>query len=162
MDADEAGVVAVLVTLALSGFGGAALRGDGAEADAMPVGRGRPAIAREAGARPDPPFRVWAVPGEVDLGVVRLSTARDAARTVVVYGTAGDDLRLRLRATVPGLAVRWRRGPAGDRYQVRVGVEPATAVAGPFRGALLVESDEPGVRPLRVPVRGLVVADSRP
>lgn len=105
--------------------------------------------------------RVYTFPDEVDLGVLRLSDIKAqpdllerTAQTLMVYQSGGSDFRAKLRTDLPMLDLKSERGPKGDRYQSTVMLIGEKAQAGPIRGSIVVETNDPEFPSLTVPVHG--------
>jgi hypothetical protein len=107
--------------------------------------------------------RVYAFPEEMDLGAFRLADIaarpdllQDAAQTLTVYQSGGTDFRIRIRTELPMLEFRTERGPNGDRYQSTVILIGDKLRAGAICGSIVVETNDPDVPILRIPVHGKI------
>jgi hypothetical protein len=110
--------------------------------------------------------RVYTFPESVDLGALPLSAIganpallRQNAQILMVYQRGGSDFRVTATTDVDGLSVRAERGPAGDRHQLTLQLDPAYAT-GPraIRGNVLIETNDPRFPSLRVPITGALLA----
>ncbi|HYG67098.1 MAG TPA: DUF1573 domain-containing protein, partial [Anaeromyxobacteraceae bacterium] len=107
--------------------------------------------------------RVYTFPDAVDLGAIRAAElARDPdaparlAQTLMVYQAGGTRFDARFRSAVPGLTVTAERGPNGDRWQATVRLSGPRA-PGPISGTIVVETNDPAVPRLEVPVTGTIL-----
>jgi len=108
--------------------------------------------------------RVYTFPDSVDLGVIPISQIRKnpgllsiVAQTLMVYQEGGSDFRATLRTDLPGLKLKWERGPKGDRYQTIIALDPDKVQAGSYKGLLLIETNDPGFPKLTVPISGQIL-----
>ena len=106
--------------------------------------------------------RVYTFPAEVDLGTIEHALLDDdggdrPAQTLMVYQVGGGDFQARFTTDIKGLAIAAERGPKGDRWQATVTLDRAAAAAGPIQGHIVVETNDPEVPRLVVPVKGSVV-----
>jgi hypothetical protein len=109
--------------------------------------------------------RVHTFPDALDLGAIPISQIRKdpglpsrLAQTLMVYQEDGADFRAALHTDVPALNLAWTRGPKGDRYQATISFDPDKVNAGPYNGQLLIDTNDPAVPQLRVPVVGRILA----
>jgi hypothetical protein len=107
--------------------------------------------------------RVYAFPDEVDLGSLRLADIKaqpdllqKTAQTLMVYQWGGSDFRVTLRTDLPALDLKWERGPKGDRYQATVTLIGEKLQAGPIKGSIIIETNDPQFPSLTVPVAGFI------
>jgi hypothetical protein len=108
--------------------------------------------------------RIHTFPDAVDLGVIPISQIRKdpgllsgIAQTLMVYQEDGSDFRATLRTDVPALNLTWERGPKRDRYQATISLDPDKVKVGPYNGLLLIDTNDPAVRQLRVLVSGRIL-----
>jgi hypothetical protein len=108
--------------------------------------------------------RVYAFPDEVDLGALRLADIKAqpdllerTAQTLMVYQWGGSDFRVHLRTDLPLLDLKWDRGPKGDRYQATIKLIPEKLQAGPIKGNISIETNDPEFPSLAVPVTGSIL-----
>lgn len=108
--------------------------------------------------------RVYAFPDEVDLGSLRLTDIKAqpdllqrTAQTLMVYQWGGSDFRVKLRTDLPMLDLKWERGPKGDRYQATVTLIGEKLQAGPIKGSIIIETNDPEFPSLTVPVSGFIL-----
>jgi hypothetical protein len=103
--------------------------------------------------------RVHTFPDVVDLGTLRRREAPrpELAQTLMVYQTGGHDFNVEASTDVPGLRLQSQPGPTGDRVQVTVWC--AQPAPGPVRGEIVLRTNDPEFRELRVPVTGEILSD---
>jgi len=108
--------------------------------------------------------RVYTFPDSVDLGAIPVSQIRNnpgllsmLAQTLMVYQEGGSDFRATLRSDLPGLTLKWERGPKGDRYQTTIALDPAKVHLGPYKGLLLIDTNDPAFPKLTVPISGQIL-----
>ncbi len=108
--------------------------------------------------------RIHTFPDAVDLGAIPLSQIRKdpdvlskLAQTLMVYQEDGVDFRATLHTDVPALNLKWERGPKHDRYQMTISLDPDKVNVGPYTGLLLIDTNDPAVPHLRVPVAGQIL-----
>jgi hypothetical protein len=108
--------------------------------------------------------RVYTFPDSVDLGAIPISQIRKnpgllsmLAQTLMVYQEGGSDFRATLRTDLPGLKLKWDRGPKGDRYQTTIILDPDKVHAGSYKGLLLIDTNDPAFPKLTVPISGQIL-----
>ena len=108
--------------------------------------------------------RVYTFPDSVDLGAIPISQIRKnpgllgmLAQTLMVYQEGGSDFRATLRTDLPGLKLKWERGPKGDRYQTTIALDPDKVHAGSYKGLLLIDTNDPAFPKLTVPISGQIL-----
>jgi hypothetical protein len=79
------------------------------------------------------------------------------AQTLMVYQEGGSDFRVTLRSDLPGLKLKWERGPKGDRYQTTIALDPDKVHLGPYKGLLLIDTNDPAFPKLTVPISGQIL-----
>jgi hypothetical protein len=99
----------------------------------------------------------------VDLGAIPISQIRknpgllsELAQTLMVYQEGGSDFRATLRTDLPGLKLKWERGPKGDRYQTTIALDPDKVHVGCYKGLLLIDTNDPAFPKLTVPISGQI------
>ena len=108
--------------------------------------------------------RVYTFPDAVGLGAIPLSQLRKnpnllstLAQTLMVYQEGGSDFRATLGTNLPGLQLKWERGPKGDRYQATIALDPDRVRAGSYTGLLLIDTNDPAFPTLTVPISGQIL-----
>jgi hypothetical protein len=108
--------------------------------------------------------RVYTFPDAVDLGAIPISQIQKnpgllsmLAQTLMVYQEGGSDFRAALRTDLPGLKLKWERGPEGDRYQTTIGLDPDKVHAGSYKGLLLIDTNDPAFPKMTVPISGQIL-----
>ncbi|HKA01317.1 MAG TPA: DUF1573 domain-containing protein, partial [Candidatus Solibacter sp.] len=108
--------------------------------------------------------RVYAFPDGLDFGAARRSDIESTpgllertAQTLMVYQYGGADFRIEIRSDLPFLVVQTERGPQGDRYQNTVKLLREKLQPGPFRGSLLIKTNDVEFPSLVVPVTGEIL-----
>jgi hypothetical protein len=108
--------------------------------------------------------RIYTFPDSVDLGAIPISQIRKnpdllsvLAQTLMVYQEGGSDFRATLRTDLPGLKLKWERGPKGDRYQTTITLDPDNVHAGSYKGLLLIDTNDPTFPKLTVPISGQIL-----
>lgn len=108
--------------------------------------------------------RVYTFPDSVDLGSVPLGTVDtdptllDAlAQTLMVYRKGTSAFEVTLTSDLDALDIRAQRGPLGDRWQATITVKRALLKPGLLKGTIRIETNDPELPVLRVPVSGLVL-----
>jgi hypothetical protein len=108
--------------------------------------------------------RVYTFPEVVHVGVLRLADLqadpdllRRAAQTLMVYQTGGASFQVTARTDLPMLDLASERGPAGDRYQITGTLRGDQLRAGPIRGSIIIQTNDPDFAEVRVPVAGAIV-----
>ncbi len=108
--------------------------------------------------------RVYTFPDSVDLGAIPVSQIQKnpgllsmLAQTLMIYQEGGSDFRATVRPDLPGLTLKWERGPKGDRYQTTIAIDPDKVHVGPYRGLLLIDTNDPAFPKLTVPISGQIL-----
>ena len=108
--------------------------------------------------------RVYTFPEAVDLGALPVSVIRkdpsilgQTAQTLMVYRKGSTGFEAKASSDVPALSVRSERGPAEDRWQFTVTLNEAFLTVGPIRGAIVIDTNDPGFPRLTVPVTGHIL-----
>ena len=79
------------------------------------------------------------------------------AQTLMVYQVDGTDFQIRLDTDVPGLHLKSERGPAGDRHQITVQLQPGKLRAGDVAGSIRIRTNDPQFPQVLVPVHGRLI-----
>jgi len=108
--------------------------------------------------------QVYTFPTAVDLGALRLEDLKEnpdllqqMAQTLMVYQSGGSDFRVKASTDLPVLDVKWERGPKGDRYQGAISLIGEKLQAGPLKGSIVIETNDPKFPRLVVPVTGVIL-----
>jgi uncharacterized protein DUF1573 len=108
--------------------------------------------------------RVYTFPDAVDLGAIPISQIQKnpgllsmLAQTLMLYQEGGSDFRAALRTDLPGLKLKWERGPKGDRFQTTIGLDPDKVHVGSFKGLLLIDTNDPAFPKMTVPISGQIL-----
>ena len=102
--------------------------------------------------------RVRTFPDIVDLGTLRVDDTAHAALTMMVYQEGSSDFQAKLSTDIPGLRLKWERGPKGDRYQATITFFPDKISVGSLKGSIFVDSNDTESPRVVVPVYGDIVA----
>lgn len=100
--------------------------------------------------------RVHAFPDAVDFGTLRAGDAGRAAVTLMIHQEGGTDFKVQLSTDVPGLSFQAERGPKGDRYQTEIALAPGKLPAGPIKGSIFIDTNDPEFPRIVVPVNGQI------
>ena len=108
--------------------------------------------------------RVYTFPDAVDLGALRLADIKAqpdllqrTAQTVMIYQAGGTDFQVKPRTVLQELDLKWEGGPTGDRYQVTVALNRDQIHAGPIKGSIIIETNDPEFPSITVPVTGAIL-----
>ena len=108
--------------------------------------------------------RIYTFPDTVDLGTLRLTDInaqpdllQGMAQILMVYQPGGTDFRVNLRTDLPVLELKWERGPRGDRFQATIALTREKLEAGPIKGSIVIETNDPEFPRLTVPVTGFIL-----
>ena len=111
--------------------------------------------------------RVYTFPDVVELGALRLDDIRRApellkttAQTLMIYRKGTSDFQANVSTDVPGLTLSAERGPLGDRYQITVSLTPDAIRTGTISGNIFVETNDPELPKLTVPVSGQILGSA--
>jgi hypothetical protein len=102
--------------------------------------------------------RVRTFPDMVDLGTLRVDDTARGALTMMVYQEGGSDFQAKLSTDIPGLRLKWERGPKGDRYQATITFFSDKIRVGTLKGSIFVDSNDAELPRVVVPVYGDIVA----
>jgi len=108
--------------------------------------------------------RVYTFPDVVDVGAIRLSDIRSspqilewASQTLMIYQEGGTDFEAKISTDVPSLHLKAERGPRGDRLQIWVSLDSNQMRAGPIKGSIFIETNDPESPNFAVPVVGQIL-----
>jgi len=101
--------------------------------------------------------RVHTFPELVALGTLRANNVAEASLTLMIYQEGGNDFQLKLSTDIPGLSLKWERGPEGDRYQAKITLNAEKMLRGAIKGSIFVDTNDPQFPRLIVPVYGQIV-----
>ncbi len=105
--------------------------------------------------------RVYTFPASVFMGRFDVSevrgkpdVARARAQILMVYrkGTAGFEIKV--TSDLPYLKIESERGPLGDRWENTIWLDPERVEPGEIKGTIFIETNDPEVPKLEVPVTG--------
>ncbi|HET8922421.1 MAG TPA: DUF1573 domain-containing protein [Candidatus Acidoferrum sp.] len=100
--------------------------------------------------------RVHTFPELVALGTLRATDVGGTGLTLMIYQEGGKDFQLKLSTDIPGLNLKWVRGPKGDRYQAKITLIAWKIPLGPIKGSIFVDTNDPQFPRLIVPVQGQI------
>ncbi len=80
--------------------------------------------------------------------------AKKRAQILMVYRDGTDKFQAKVTSDIPFLKITSERGPKGDRYENTIWFDPETAQPGDIKGNIIIETNEPEVPRLVVPVTG--------
>jgi hypothetical protein len=107
---------------------------------------------------------VYTFPAAVEMGKFPLShirgnpeSARSVAQILMVYRKNTTDFEIKVTSDIPFLKIESEQGPAGDRWENTLWLDPERVQPGEFKGTIFVETNDPGVPKLEVPVSGLLL-----
>lgn len=80
--------------------------------------------------------------------------AKKRAQILMVYRDGTDKFQARVTSDIPFLEITSERGPKGDRYENTIWFDPEAAQPGDVKGNIIIETNEPEVPRLVVPVTG--------
>jgi hypothetical protein len=105
--------------------------------------------------------RVYTFPSSVDMGKFDLShikgnpqTARTVAQILMVYRKNNTDFEIKVTSDIPFLKIESEQGPLGDRWENTIWLDPERVQPGEFKGTIVIETNDPEVPKLGVPVTG--------
>jgi len=101
--------------------------------------------------------RVHTFPDVVDFGTWRAAEAGGAAMTLMIHQEGGSGFRVQLSSDVPGLSLKWERGPKGDRYQAEISLIFEKTRVGPISGSIFIDTNDREFPRVVVPVSGQIV-----
>ena len=105
--------------------------------------------------------KVYAFPSSVFLGNFYLSqikgnpeTARTMAQILMVYRKNTTDFEIKATSDIPFLRIESEQGPLGDRWENTIWLDPERVQPGDIEGTIVIETNDPEVPRLEVPVTG--------
>lgn len=105
--------------------------------------------------------RVYAFPRSVDMGKFNLSdirgnpeTTRTTAQILMVYRKNTADFEIEVTSDIPFLKIESEQGPQGDRWENTIRLDPEGVQPGEIHGTIFIETNDPDVPKLEVPVTG--------
>jgi len=108
--------------------------------------------------------RVYAFPKSVDMGKFSISdirgnpqTARTAAQILMVYRKNTPDFEIEVSSNILFLNIKSEQGPQGDRWENTLWLDPERVQPGDFSGTIVIETNDPEVPKLEVPVSGVLL-----
>jgi hypothetical protein len=101
--------------------------------------------------------RVHTFPEVMALGTLRVGNVDETCRTLMIYQEGGKDFQVKLSTNIPGLSLKWARGPKGDRYQAKFTLIAAKIPPGAIKGPIFVDTNDPQFSRLVVPVFGQIL-----
>ena len=108
--------------------------------------------------------RVYAFPRSVSMGKFNLShirenpeTARTVAQILMVYRKNTTGFEIKVTSDVPFLNIESQPGPQGDRWENTIWLDPDRVQPGEIEGTIFIETNDPEVPRLEVPVTGTLL-----
>jgi hypothetical protein len=108
--------------------------------------------------------KVYTFPEAVDLGDLPLrdlqadsSFLERNAKMLTVYQVGGSRFEVKLSSDLPALVFKAEPAPAGDRWLISITLDRARIQAGPMRGNIVIETNDPEQGRLTVPVSGSIL-----
>ncbi len=101
--------------------------------------------------------RVHTFPDVVDFGSLRVGDAGQAALNLMIHQEGGSNFQVQLSTDVPGLSLKWERGPKGDRYQAEISLIFEKTRVGPINGSIFIDTNDREFPRVVVPVSGQIV-----
>jgi hypothetical protein len=105
--------------------------------------------------------RVYTFPDSVFVGNFDLSqikgnpqTARTMAQILMVYRKHTTDFEIKVTSNIPFLKIESEQGPQGDRWENTIWLDPERVQPGDIKGTIFIETNDPDVPKLEVPVTG--------
>jgi hypothetical protein len=147
-----------------------ALKGEG------PVGDQRDFVRVKTNRKTDPVIRipvntrvrekVYTFPQSVFLGSFNIGQIkadpkgpREMGQTLMVYRKGVSGFRIKMTSDVPFLRFASELGPNGDQWQNTVWIDPDQAKPGEINGSIFIETNDPQIPRLVVPVTGKLLPD---
>jgi hypothetical protein len=99
--------------------------------------------------------------GRFNLGQIRgdPKAARAAGQTLMVYRKGVSGFQIKLSSDVPFLRFASELGPNGDQWENSVWIDPEQATLGEIKGSIFIETNDPEIPRLIVPVTGKLLPD---
>ena len=82
------------------------------------------------------------------------AVAKTRAQILMVYGEGTSQFQAQVTSDVPFLKISSERGPTGDRYENTIWIDPDLAQPGDIKGNIIIETNDPEIPKLTVPVWG--------
>ncbi len=101
--------------------------------------------------------RVHTFPDVVDFGSLRVGDAGQAVLNLMIHQEGGSNFKVQLSTDVPGLSLKWERGPKGDRYQAEISLIFEKTRVGPIKGSIFIDTNDREFPRVIVPVSGQIV-----
>ena len=108
--------------------------------------------------------RVYTFPSAVDMGKFPFSdiranpeTARTAAQILMVYRKNTTDFEIEVSSDIPFLKIESEQGPEGDRWENKIWLDSERVQPGKIKGTIVIETNDPEVPKLEVPVTGVIL-----
>lgn len=105
--------------------------------------------------------RVYTFPRAIDMGKFPLSeirgnpeTARTVAQILMVYRKNTTDFEIEVTSDVPFLNIESEQGSDGDRWENTIWLDPERVQPGEINGTIFIDTNDPQVPKLEVPVTG--------
>jgi hypothetical protein len=94
--------------------------------------------------------------GKFDLGHIRGNpeSARTMAQILMVYRKNSTDFQIKVSSDIPFLKIESEQGPLGDRWENTIWLDPDQVQPGEINGTIVIETNDPEVPKLEVPVTG--------
>ena len=110
--------------------------------------------------------KVYTFPASVFLGrfnIGQINASPDAARrfaqTLMVYRKGVPGFEVKVTSNIPFLKIESEKGPDGDQWQSWIWIDPSEAKVGEIQGTLFIETNDPEIPKLSVPVTGKLLPD---
>jgi hypothetical protein len=99
--------------------------------------------------------------GRFNLGQIKGDpiAARAAGQTLMVYRKGISGFQIKLSSDVPFLRFASELGPNGDQWENSVWIDPEQARPGDIKGSIFIETNDPEIPRLVVPVTGRLLPD---
>lgn len=99
--------------------------------------------------------------GRFNLGQIKGNpeAARAAGQMLMVYRKGIRGFKIKLSSDVPFLKFASEVGPKGDQWENSVWIDPEQAKVGEIKGSIFIETNDPEIPRLVVPVTGRLLPD---
>jgi len=101
--------------------------------------------------------RVHTFPDVVDFGSLRVGDAGQAVLNLMIHQEGGSNFKVQLSTDVPGLSLKWERGPKGNQYQAEISLIFEKTRVGPIKGSIFIDTNDREFPRVVVPVSGQIV-----